>query len=469
MKSPSRLPGSGAWSVAGRVVVGVLLAAVVATCDQQGDPANLDVVENCVVPQDQIVALAGTLSAGSQAEWKAARDVIVHTPGEEVFVGVIHPDAALFEKAFSLEGARREHGQFICLLKRNGARVFRLVDVLQAGTLDADRQPVQGPALTQLREFAARSLTYDVSALPPDLQATQEPYRQDTLRSLHPDELVKIILQQPVVKLQSTSGHNTGLTATYVLDPVMNMYFMRDQVITTAKGLVVGHFNAPQREVETRIARFAYAKLGIVPIFEVSGDARLEGGDFIPAGETAFQGQGLRTNAQAVSQLLEAQAYGTPRVVVVKDPWKNQVEMHLDTYFNIVDERLAVVVADRIDIRDGSGNVVSHADPLKRLTVDVYELSSAGYQKVVADGDFQAFVEDSLGYRLIPVSPDDQLRYGLNFLSVRGRKILAIDGVSDEYKQRLASVGVDATWMDFRNLTSGFGAAHCTTQVVVRK
>ena len=64
-----------------------------------------------------------------------------------------------------------------------------------------------------------------------------------------------------------------------VLDPVMNMYFMRDQVITTAKGLVVGHFNAPQREVETRIARFAYARLGIVPIFEVSG-------------ETAFQGQG---------------------------------------------------------------------------------------------------------------------------------------------------------------------------------
>ena len=86
-----------------------------------------------------------------------------------------------------------------------------------------------------------------------------------------------------------------------------------------------------------------------------------------------------------------------------------------------------------------------------------------------AYGTPRVVVEDSLGYRLIPVSPDDQLRYGLDFLSVRGRKILAIDGVSDEYKQRLASVGVDATWMDFRNLTSGFGAAHCTTQVVVRK
>lgn len=465
--SPVRAPV--AWNLAGKLLAAVLLMAASLSCDQQGDPVSLDVVESCVVPQDQILALAGTLSIGSQAEWNTARDVVVHTPGEEVFVGVVHPDAALFETAFSLEGAKREHGRFLCLLKRNGARVFRLTDVLLAGTLDADRRPVPGPPLAMLQELAARSLTYDVSGLPPEMQATQEQYRQDTIRSLHPDELVKIILQQPTVTLTSTGGHNTGYNATYTLHPVMNMYFMRDQVITTAKGLVVGQFNAPQREVETRIARFAYAKLGIQPTFEVSGEARLEGGDFLPAGDTAFQGQGLRTNAEAVRQLLEAQAYGTARVVVVKDPWKNQVQMHLDTYFNIVGERLAVVVADRVDVRDAGGRVVSPADPMKRPTVDVYELSPEGYRLVVADGDFQAYVENDLGYQLVPVSPEDQLRYGLNFLSVGDRRILAIDGVSAEYKQRLASLGVDATWMDFRNLTSGYGAAHCTTQVVVRK
>jgi arginine deiminase len=37
------------------------------------------------------------------------------------------------------------------------------------------------------------------------------------------------------------------------------------------------------------------------------------------------------------------------------------------------------------------------------------------------------------------------------------------------YKQRLRNHGVDATWMDFGALTSGYGAAHCTTQVLVRE
>ncbi len=29
--------------------------------------------------------------------------------------------------------------------------------------------------------------------------------------------------------------------------------------------------------------------------------------------------------------------------------------------------------------------------------------------------------------------------------------------------------GVDAVWMDFTELTKGYGAAHCTTQVLLRE
>ena len=78
----------------------------------------------CAVPVAEITELMGHIQAGAAAEWLAARDVVVHTPGEEIFLGVIHPDAALFEKTFSLEGAIKEHENFICLLKDSGARVF---------------------------------------------------------------------------------------------------------------------------------------------------------------------------------------------------------------------------------------------------------------------------------------------------------------------------------------------------------
>ncbi len=411
---------------------------------------------------------AGSITPGSRAEWQQARTVVVHTPGDEVLFGLAHPAAALFERPFSLDGARREHQNYICLMSDNGAKVFRLTDILLAGTMDANGAPVPGRALDDLRSLARNTLRYRTGALPPKQAATQESYRREVIDNLHPRELLSIILQQPSVTLASTGTHNTGLKASYRVDPLMNLYFMRDQAITTARGLVIGHFNSVQREPETAIARFAYKKLGISPIYEVTGSARLEGGDFLPAGDTALIGQGLRTNAEAVRQLLEHQVFGTPRVAVVKDSWKNQDQMHLDTYFNIIDRNLAVIVEERINQSDGTGRIVKAADPAKKSLVDLYELRGGSYRKTRSDIPFQEFLEKDLGMILIPVTNADQLKYGINFLTLGRKKILGIDGVSADYKKRLADAGVDAVWMDFHNLTGGYGAAHCTTQVIQR-
>jgi arginine deiminase len=410
----------------------------------------------------------GFVKAGSYAEWQTARTVVVHTPGDEVLFGLAHPAAALFERAFSLDGAKQEHRNFICLMADNGLKVIRLTDILLAGTMDAKGDPLPGKPLDDLRSLAFDAISYNTKQLPKKLAESQKDYKQGVVKALHPRELLSIILQQPVVGLVSTGKHNTGLKAAYGAEPLMNMYFMRDQVITTAKGLVVGHFNASQREPENRIARFAYQKLGITPVYQVTGNARLEGGDFIPAGDTALIGQGLRTNEEAVKQLLDNRVFGTPRVAVVKDNWKNQDQMHLDTYFNILDRGLAVIVEERMDQRDTSGKVVKPADPAKQSLVDFYELKNDRYVKTAGNIPFQRFIEKNMGMILIPVTNADQLKYGINFLALGNKKILAIDGVSDAYKKRLADAGVDAVWMDFHNLTGGYGAAHCTTQVIER-
>jgi arginine deiminase len=225
--------------------------------------------------------------------------------------------------------------------------------------------------------------------------------------------------------------------------------------------------NSEQRAVETRIMGFVLRKLGIEPLYEVTGEGRLEGGDFLPAGDTAFIGQGLRTNAEGVRQLLEHNVFGVPRVVVVKEPWHSQDQMHLDTYFNILSPNRAVLVAERMDQRDATGQVVRPARPDRRCKVDVYELRDGKYERTQQDGDFQAFLEEEMGFELVPVSNEDQLDYGINFLCVGPNRILGIDGVSSTYKAALK--GVRATWMDFSNLTGGYGAAHCCTQVLRRR
>ena len=403
---------------------------------------------------------------GCRAEWDRPTDILVHTPGDELFLGVIHPEAALFERAFGIEAAAAEHRHYLELLTQSGARVHTVVETLLSRTVDKAGRPVAGPELDALRAFAQQFLTIDAAALPLAEQAEQKAYLDETLAALHPRQLVAIVLNQPTVRLRPSLVPNTRYSATYELAPVMNLYFCRDQQITTARGVVMGRMNSEQRAVETRIMRFVLRKLGVEPIYEVQGEGRLEGGDFLPAGDTAFLGQGLRTNAEAVRQLLEHRVFVVPRVVVVKDPWKTQEQMHLDTYFNLLGPKRAVLVAESMYVRDDTGKIIRPARADRRCKIDVYSLDGDRYRLVQADADFQQFLEGEMGFRLIPVSAEDQGRYAINFLCLGPERILAVAGPSAEYRERLRGVGV--TWMDFHNLSGGYGAAHCCTQVLHR-
>lgn len=406
---------------------------------------------------------AQAVKVGQKAEWEHPKKILMHTPGDEVFMGVLHPEAALYEKPFNLKIADAEHLKYIERLREHGAEVHRVVDVLLKGTIDKQGRTVLSPELDALTKFAAEFLEFDTSNLEEPLKKLQKKYKRKILSQLSPYELVKVILQRPTIHLRQT-GENTGLSATYEISPVMNLYFLRDQMITTAKGIVIARMNSVQRFFETKIIKFVLKKLGITPIYEVTGTGRLEGGDYFSAGEVAFIGQGLRTNAEGVKQLLEHRVFGTPLVAVVKDNWKNQEEMHLDTYFNIIGPKLAVMVDLRMNnhVNESELNKISSK-------VDVYKLEKEGYRLIIKNMDFQQYLEKELRYTIIPVSRKDQNLYGINFLTVAPGKILAIDGVSKAYKDALEENGVDAVWMDFRELTKGYGAAHCTTQVLLRE
>jgi arginine deiminase len=407
------------------------------------------------------------VQVGNFAEWDEPRDVLMHTPGDELFLGILRPAAALFERPFDTQVAADEHRAFVKRLEELGAKVHTVKDTLLAGTLDQAGRPVEGPPLTALREFAREFIRLDTSGLPRSERATQNDYVDKcVVPNLHPRELVKAILLQPTIRLRHTDS-NTHFIATYELEPLANLCFLRDQSITTAKGVVISRMNSPQRAVETAVVAFVLRKLGIKPLLEISGRGRLEGGDYLPAGDVAFQGQGLRTNSEAIRQMLEHQVFGARRVVIVKDSWQNQAQMHLDTYFNLLGPGLAVISQDRWRGVDSLGHAVNPDDKM-RLTVDVYQLESGRYSKISEGTDFQDYVVQQLGFQLIAVSPTDQLNYAVNFLTVRPLQILGVDGASDAFKLALSANRVSATWMQMPHLTGGYGAAHCCTQVLRR-
>lgn len=408
------------------------------------------------------------MKVGVKAEWGKPETILMHTPGDEVLYGVFHACAALFEGPFDRFKVAKEHQEYIKTLEGKGAKVIKVVDVLLEGTFNEDGSKKEGKELADLIELADKSLVYNMpSNWSLDKISEQKQYKKETLSKIHPKDLVKIILEKPTVSLKDSKEKNTKFIAeSYKVEPVMNMYFLRDQQIVTDKGIVIGKMNSTQRDAETEITKFVFNKLGIKPIYEIKGEGRLEGGDYIPAEGFALIGQGLRTNEEGIKQLLENGAFGFEEIIVVKDPYQDQDQMHLDTYFNILGPKKAIVDKIRrnkkhVD-KDGIEKEI-------RPTVDVYKKNSKGkYECKNKDLDFFEYLEKEKGFEIIDIEDEEQLNYGCNFLCIGPNKIVGVADVSKEYPKKLEKAGVEAKLLNFKNMTKGYGGPHCTTQVLYR-
>ena len=128
-----------------------------------------------------------------QAEWDYAKAILMHTPGEELFDGVAHPYAGLFEYYFDVDKAAEEHQGYMDALERNGIAVYTVHELL-------GQVPME-----KLRDCARRALTYDTSALPDSATAENEAYRQSIIGQMSRANLIRCILLRPTVKLSPTA------------------------------------------------------------------------------------------------------------------------------------------------------------------------------------------------------------------------------------------------------------------------
>ena len=382
-----------------------------------------------------------------QAEWSKAGDILMHTPGQELFCGVIHPSAGLFEDYFDVDKAAEEHRGYISMLEKNGIRVHTVMGILQEVGIDS------------LRALADNVLVYDISGIANESSDATEEYRHGVISKMSRNDLIRCILLQPTVVLYKT-GTNTGYEAQYVQNPLMNLYFTRDQSITTPRGHVICNMNSLQREPEADIISLCYAHLGLKPILRIQDEGRLEGGDYLPAGTLSFIGCGMRTNDEGIRQLMEADAFGHDTVVVVRDHKFWQMQMHLDTYFNIIDNDLCTLTSSRLN---------AQKDDPEYVTCDLWVRApgTKKYTLLQKDHSFVEFLQDR--FEIIPIDSEDEMHYANNFLTIAPRHIMAVGGQSKALQQRFAEAGVKVEWIPLESLIDGYGAAHCMTQVLKRQ
>jgi len=435
-----------------------------------------------------------------EAEWEPLAAVRVHEPGFETLAGVVDPLPNLFRRGFSLDAARREHERLVAALSAAGVTVRTLTDELAtagrlAGLVDrtvtVDTDGLRGGR----RETAERQLRETLRELPArqQLQLVAAGARVTRLGASPTDDGVGDESDDTAAAAAGPSAvDTTGLagdldpgrleTSRLVFDePASNLYFQRDQQITTPRGHVLCAAATDTRRREREIVARA-----VDPVHRVSAGP-LEGGDYLPAGEFGLFGVSadrpdgerlVRTSRAAARELLAADAVGHPEVGLVRAPLAADRRsrarhaggdreagmeiMHLDTWLNLAGHDLAV----------------GRQPLVKAATVEVFLRDGDDYRH---DRDCSlADYLDHHGFDLVAV-PHEERAVGTNFLTLSDRTVLPIyypddDGAFDpeqnETIRRLRDAGVeivpDGTGLPMEALRSGYGGVHCMTAPLAR-
>eukprot|EP00667_Euglena_gracilis_P009138 EG_transcript_9270 len=384
------------------------------------------------------------------SELHPAEFVLLHEPGLEVQLAALHPAGALFEPhGASRRNATLSHRRFRAALSGFGIRTATIREVLLT---------VPHGRLVALAAEVLRFALVNASAAHPSVHPLlSDGYKRRVLEGMSAEELIDVIVTRPAVELQPTAANTRLATRHTAFRALGNLVFTRDQQITTARGVVLGRPNSPQRAAEPQVTALCWEQLRV----PVVGDVRtvpgafLEGGDFIPMGlGICYIGVGLRTNMKAVEYLMEHDLFGTERVAVVRDDFDlSQDRMHLDTVFNVVDSKRVLVLEDILGLQS----------PKRRL-VDVYFRAGGRYARNTTGVEFGQFLREE-GWRVVTVTNEQQLQYMINFVNLGRGLILSVHpdlaGVLDA-----AGFAGHVAYVDYGGITALYGAAHCTTQVL---
>ncbi len=425
------------------------------------------------------------------AEWDRLKKVAVHTPGMEMYFGLLDPYSSLYERAFSQSDALREHELLLYTLKHE----FK-VDVLPLKDTIISLAEKSTGIRDKLVKLAQNNISFTGNRQ--DVKQAREEINKNK-NKLDSDYYFNAMLLNPCIGLESSEGIRMIQLKVTEREPLSNLYFMRDQQAVTDKGIIVSRMSKPQRQREPLLTKFFWEILKEPIVHEIQAPGTFEGGDFMPMGKFALIGMGDRTNRQGIEQMLE-HGVGYDEIGVVHQPnhplipgdnGDPMVNMHLDTYFNIVSKEVAV----------GCELLLENA------IVEIYHHSNDGYIKTTEEMNLHDYML-SKDFDIINITTLEQMAYASNFLCIKNGTILAVEvdrvvkyvldklrlkamAEPERYKKLLTQAkkdyrelrlqgqffphkkeiyqhDVDAYPLNLVNLTGGYGGAHCMSCALKR-
>ena len=315
------------------------------------------------------------------SETAPLRQVVVHTPGEEM--GLVSPanrETLLFDDILFLEQAQEEHKMLCHLFERivgEPDAVLELSDLVRETFEEGDA-----------RESFVEDL---IRKLP---ERNFEAYESE-LKTLSPEALHRFAM---------TGQADFPITAW----PLPNLLFTRDLSAVVGNHVILSYAATPARLPESAITqtifkyhpRFAASRDHQI---ELSPDVSFEGGDLLVVNDkTVLIGQSERTSLGGVMEVAQQLLARTDieNVVMVNLP-KERYCMHLDTVFTFADDDTCVVfppviqekqnqifhfqAGDEVDAPDGDQRFRMRVLPT--LEVALNELTGRTMQFIACGGD----------------------------------------------------------------------------------
>ena len=411
------------------------------------------------------------------SESTPAKVIIVHISKMESFICSLNPAASLYEDVTDEDQIRECFNNLKKYLKTKNIQLITVEDALLLKGKEEELMRLARDSLNYERESKVeeiievddRSRRRKASFDDYFLYSSDE-YKESVIKKFSKKHLLNIILSRPTMKLKHIETDTYIEPTSITFNPLGNLVFCRDQQITTKKGVVIGRTRTSQRKYEHIIMKQVFKNLGINIIGEVQ-EGYLEGGDFFVAKEDlSMCGLGLRTDAEGIKYLMENDLLGTRYMAICYDENDlDQQRMHLDTYFNILNDRNAVVIDfDEVSVQanknvnrrvyffdnDENTNAIESDREIIKNKIGEYKLIKI-YE------DFYKFLDD-VDFNYIKVTHEEQKQYMINFLNIGNNTIIS---VNKELGEKVKDLGIIVKYFDCKPILNMYGGMHCMTQV----
>ena len=411
------------------------------------------------------------------SESTPAKTILVHISKMESFICSLNPAASLYEDVTDEDSIRECFNNLKEYLKTKNIKLITVEEVLLLKDNEED-----------LMRLAKESLNYERETVSIDLDEKQESpskrkssfeeyynyssdeYKENVLKKFSKKHLINVILTRPTMKLKHIETDTYIESTSITFCPLGNLVFCRDQQITTKKGVVIGKTRTSQRRYEHIIMKQVFKNLKVNIIGEVER-GYLEGGDFFVAREDlSMLGFGLRTNIEGADYLMENDLLGTRYMALCYDENDlDQQRMHLDTYFNILNDTNAVVIDFDEVSREVNRKVnrrVYYFDNdanSKEIESDraIIKNKIGEYKLVKIYDDFYKFLED-VGFNYIKISSEEQKQYMINFLNIGNNTVIS---VNKDLEEKVRGLGITVKYFNCQPILNMYGGMHCMTQV----